>query len=149
MATWRDDSCPRVGSDELESFSASLPTELSELMATVKQSSAEGRQRASEFAEGFKALMGRWSKAEIEGWLAGLSGREPLEDRFVEAYQIALSQMTEAGWVEESADHIPSYAVQFAYLRRDDRRRQLVLSATLGMGSLTLFEGPVESLNSA
>ena len=149
MVTWRDDSAPCLGSDELESLRSSVPTELSELMASVKKSSAQGRQRAVEFVKGFKALSDRWSESDVEGWLADVSGPEALEDRFGEAFQTALGQMREAGWVEESADHIPSYAVQFAYLTRDDRRRDLVLSATFGIGSLTLTERPVESLDSA
>lgn len=149
MATWRDDDAPRLGSDELELLSSSLPAELSELMASVKQSSAQGRQRAVEFVEGFKALRNRWSESDVEGWLAGVSGQEALDDRFGEAFQTAVGQMREAGWVEEPADHVPPYAVQFVYLTRDDRRRDLVLSATFGIGSLTLTERPVESRDSA
>lgn len=149
QAMWRDETCRRIGSEELESLSSSFPTEISELVAEVKQSSTEGRERAAEFAKGFKALSDRWSEADVEGWLAGVPGQEALEDRFLEAFQTALDQMTEAGWVEEPADHIPSYAVKFAYLRRDDRGRQLLLSAMLGIGVLTLTERPVGSFDSA
>ena len=149
MATWRDDACPRVSPDELEAIQASLPTELSELMSSVKHSSAKGRQRASEFVEGFKALRDRWSDEDVKEWLAGVSGPEALEERFVEAFQTALDQMAEVGWVEEPAQHVPSYAVELAHLRRGDRQRQLVLSATFGIGSLMLTETSVESLDSA
>lgn len=152
QAVWVDETGPRISSDERESLISSLPTALSELAASVKQSSAQGRERALEFAEGLKALQARgdvWTEGEAEDWLAGVSGREALEDRFLEAFQTALGQMTEAGWVEEPANQAPSSAVRFAYLTRGDRGRQLRLMATFGMGTLTLTERLKESFDSA
>lgn len=75
MAMWRDDPAPRVSSDELESLTSCFPTEVSELMVSVKQGSTQGRQRAVEFVEGFKALSNRWSESDVEGWLACASGQ--------------------------------------------------------------------------
>ena len=152
QAVWVDETGPRISSDERKSFFSSLPPELSELAASVKQSSAQGMERASEFAKGLKALKDRgviWSEGEAEGWLAGVSRREALEDRFIQAFETALGQMTEAGWVEEPANQDPSSAVRFAYLTRGDRGRQLRLMATFGMGTLTLTERLKETFDSA
>lgn len=152
QAVWVDETGPRISSEERESLGSSLPPALSELVASLKQSSAQGRERALEFAEGLKALKARgdvWSEGEAEDWLAGVSGPETLEDRFLESFQTALGQMTNAGWVEEPSNQAPSYAVRFAYLTRGDRGRQLRLMATCGIGTLTLTERLKDSFDSA
>ena len=90
QAVWVDETGPRISSDERKSFFSSLPPKISELAASVKQSSAQGRERALEFAEGLKALKDRgdvWSEGEAEDWLAGVSRREALDDRFIQAFE--------------------------------------------------------------
>jgi len=149
QAVWVDETGPRISSDDRESLSSSLPPGVAELAASMKESSAQGRERASDFKEGLKALEDSWSAGEAEEWLASVSRGEALDDRFIEAFQTALGQMTEAGWVEEPANQPPSYAARFAYLTRGDRGRQLKLMATFGIGTLTLTERLKEFFDSA
>lgn len=141
IATWRDEACPRLEPEEAERIESSMPEDFREFTATMKAFALQGKGDSPEAAATAKAFNHRMSMDDVKEWVASMSRPGELDARFSDGFEALLRESLAEGWVPEEGhgDH-PSMG-RSAALQKDGRQRHLLLTAPMGIGSLSLMEG--------
>lgn len=139
IVSWRADTPPPLGAEDVETIRNSLPPELLKLMPSDGEIPPDPNERLPALRKAFKEMRDNF---ELE-WPVFVTTQKPPDEVFLEAFDAMVEEIVAAGWIEQPPKKVRVATFRAASFVRGDRECHLRLTSPFGIGSLTLYEKTV------